>query len=122
MIININVESPLSYTVDDLINGRAKITVGGNPRGFHDADNMKVNIFFSELEEWFYESVFLKPVHSQMVYLNYKEKTVITILVDGARLFNDPKNYFKGIAITGEVVKENTGHSEKGGHYYVQED
>lgn len=112
--------SDISYHIDDLINDRAKITLG---RTYTELEQQKIvfnDMWFQDVERWLSKPNY--AVLGGLVRLFSEDKNVITIKLDAYKLFKDDKNGFRGVSLSGEVVKENTGHSEKGGHYYVQED
>lgn len=113
--------SDVSYHIDDLINDRAKITLG---RTYTELEQQKIgfnDMWFQDVKNWLEKPD--NEVLGGLVRLFSENQNVITIKLDNYKIFENNSIGFKGIALAGEVVvKENTGHSEKGGHYYVQED
>lgn len=109
--------SPWTYHIDELVYDRAKISIGG------PMDNMP-NHIVQEVRQFLYSTnswLNSKNVEGTLVKLNVDNKVIKSIELEKWILFNDKKNNFYGVALTGKV-KDNIDHSEKGGHYYVQED
>ena len=110
--------SPWSYHIDELVYDRAKISIGGPMDNMPNNVVQEVRQFLYSMKSWLNSG----NIEGTLVKLNVDNKVIKSIVLDKWTLFNDEKNNFYGVALSGKV-KDNTDHSEeKGGHYYVQED